>query len=76
MGVLLAVLALTTVGAGVALADDNQAPPQQQGWCHGSDGVCPQGITAEQRATGVCPSGITNGGYRGCHGTVTTPAVK
>ena len=72
IGLLLAVLALTTVG-GVVLAQDNQAPPQQQGWCHGSDGVCPYGITAEQRASGVCPRGIT--GY-GCHGTITPPAAQ
>jgi|GEM_PF-2991542 len=76
IGLLLAVLVLTTVGAGVVFAQDNEAQLPQQGWCHGSDGVCPQGITAEQRANGVCPSGITNGGCRGCHGTVTTPAVQ
>ena len=75
IGLLLAVLVLTTVGAGVVFAQDNQAQPQQ-GWCHGSDGVCPQGITAEQRANGVCPLGITNGGCRGCHGTIPAPAVQ
>jgi len=76
VGLLLAMLVLTTVGAGVVLAQDNQVQPQQQGWCHGSDGVCPQGITAEQRANGVCPRSITNGGCRGCHGTIPAPAVQ
>ena len=66
IGLLLAVLALSTVG-GVVLAQDNQAPPQQQGWCHGSDGVCPYGITTEARA---------NGGCYGCHSTITPPAVQ
>ena len=75
IGLLLAVLALTTVG-GVVLAQDNEAPPQQQGWCHGSDGVCPYGVTAEQGANGVCPRGITNGGCYGCHSTITPPAVQ
>jgi len=75
IGLLLAVLALTTVG-GVVLAQDDQAPPQQPTWCHGSDGVCPCGVTAEQRASGVCPRGITNGGCYGCHGTITPPAIQ
>ena len=71
IGLLLAVLALTTVG-GVVLAQDNEAPPQQQGWCHGSDGVCPYGITFDG-SDGVCPCGSTtearaNRGCYGCHG--------
>jgi len=75
IAVLVAVMALATIG-GVALAQDNEAPPQQQGWCHGSDGVCPYGVTAEQRANGVCPRGITNGGCYGCHGNLAPSAVQ
>ena len=72
IGLLLAVMALATIG-GAALAQDPTAPPQQQGWCHGSDGVCPYGVKAEQRANGVCPHGITS---YGCHGTITPPAAQ
>jgi hypothetical protein len=75
MGLLLAVMALATVGGtvgGVVLAQDDVVPPQQQGWCHGSDGVCPYGITFDG-SDGVCPCGSTtearaNRGCGGCHG--------
>jgi len=79
IGLLLAVMALTTIG-GVVLAQDNAAPPQLQGWCHGSDGVCPYGITCHG-SDSVCPYGITtearaNGGCFGCHGNLAPPAVQ
>jgi len=78
MGLLLAMMALATVGGvvlaqdDVVLAQDNIVPPQQQGWCHGSDGVCPYGITFDG-SDGVCPCGSTtearaNRGCYGCHG--------
>lgn len=57
IGLLLAVMALATIG-GVALAQDPTAPPQQQGWCHGSDGVVCQ--------PDVCGA-TANGGCSGCH---------
>ena len=79
IAVLVAVMALATIG-GVALAQDNEALPQQQGWCHGSDGVCPYGITCHG-SDSVCPYGITtearaNGGCFGCHGNLAPPAVQ
>ena len=64
IGLLLAVMVLATIG-GVALAQDPTAPPQQPGWCHGSDGVVCQ--------PDVCTS--TNSGCVGCP-RYTPPAVQ
>ena len=69
IGLLLAVLTLTTIG-GVVFAQDNVVPLQQRGWCHGADGVC-DGVCQN----GVCQSRAT-GSCSGCPRTITPPAVK